>query len=413
MADVVVTPPGVSAGTTSADSPTTTSQEQSDWNDAKLLGEGADDTPPDDKAPDDEETQEIPPIDEAVDKTKQEAKPEDKPKVEEKVEDVEGPLDLPQFGEVNKKYPGFFKQFPQLRHAFFRIGEFNKIFPTVEMGKIAAAKADSFDFIETSVLDGDSGNLLDQIHASGADGPAAAAKFAKNFLPTLYTKSKALWGEVTEPLFTNLFKLMHEQGGKLKDDNLKNAALVAADFMNTDITKPETKPAGPSAREQELERRLQQAEVGRNSGFSSAVERNTRAELEAEIANGLDPEDALPDFMKKTIIKTSADEIDSQLGKDEQHLRYMNSLWTRARQGGLDPKQGDVLKSAYLARARRLIATTRAKLVQEALGKLSKTTSNKNKPRIERPAASEESKNKGHGKRYAGVKDDVAFLAED
>src|SRR5437660_282354 len=48
-----------------------------------------------------------------------------------------GEVTLPQFKEITKKYPNFFKDFPNLRHAFFREKEYSEIFSTVDEAKEA------------------------------------------------------------------------------------------------------------------------------------------------------------------------------------------------------------------------------------------------------------------------------------
>src|SRR5271169_344060 len=63
---------------------------------------------------------------------------EEEDEEEEQVEDEGLGKDRPTFKEINAKFPTLFKDFPGLKHAFFKEREYSALFPTVEDAKVAA-----------------------------------------------------------------------------------------------------------------------------------------------------------------------------------------------------------------------------------------------------------------------------------
>jgi hypothetical protein len=62
-------------------------------------------------------------------------------------------------------------------------------------------------------------------------------------------------------------------------------------------------------------------------------------------------------------------DIGNTLGADPSHMRYMESLWSRARSNGRTEADKDRIIAAYMSRARSLAPQLRSKYVSEALGK--------------------------------------------
>ena len=85
--------------------------------------------------------------------------------------------------------------------------------------------------------------------------------------------------------------------------------------------------------------------------------------------NKIDPDEVLSPFIRNTIIERVIADIGSTLQADKNHLTYMDSLWSRARQNGRTDNDKARIIAAYLARARSLAPSLRSKYVSEAMGR--------------------------------------------
>src|SRR5216684_2162863 len=119
------------------------------------------------------------------DKSEEVEEVEEEPKSEETEEDLII-ASRPTIKEINAKYPEFFKDFPDLRHAFFREQEFSQIFPTIDDAKEAAENLESFSNLEEFVLSGTSDGLKSFLEAAEEGKKGSLQNIVANFLPTLY-----------------------------------------------------------------------------------------------------------------------------------------------------------------------------------------------------------------------------------
>lgn len=314
-------------------------------------------------------------------------------KTEEEVEDVEKKEKEPEdkteklaserlrFKEVTSKYPNLFKDFPQLRHAFFREQEYSGVFPTVEDAKEAAQKAESYTYLEADLLQGNPQNLLLSVAQAN---PQAFSSIVEQFLPTVYSMNKDAFYQVTQPILTNALRAAFNEANANGDKNLA----VAAQYINRylfgkvdiDDTRPIRQERAPDPERQQFEQERQQFIQQRMTEFESDVHSTVRGEMEKLVSAGLDPRNELNEFTRKTIIKETLAQIGAVLTKDSRHTATMNSLWRRAMQSGLSAEHKARIMEAYLGRAKELLPTIRAKVRSEAIG----TPKAKTNPTIKR-----------------------------
>src|SRR3972149_6220492 len=89
-------------------------------------------------------------IEESVDSTEEEKEEEEK---EEEEEDVDIHL-RPTYKEITGKYPNLFKDFPDLRHAFFSEQKYRDIFTTVEEAEETKQQFESIRGLHEKFLSG-------------------------------------------------------------------------------------------------------------------------------------------------------------------------------------------------------------------------------------------------------------------
>lgn len=341
-----------------------------------------------------ETSEEEAPKEESEEELEGEKSEEEKPEgEEEKVEEEPEPDEAEKlaqgrltFKEVTTKFPTLFKEFPALRHAFFREQEYSKVFPTVEDAQEAAAKAADFSFLEQDLLSGEPKNLL----ASVAQvSPEAFGKIASKIMPAIYEVDKDTFYEMTEPILKNALQAAFKDGSSSGTQDGKNLALAAQYihrflFRTADISneQPAIREKAPDPDRAKFEQERQQFQEARYYEFRQNIAATAEAEIRKMITDGLDPEKKLNDFTRKTIIKEVIEQIGSVLDKDPRHLATMESLWTRARKNGLTGEHKARILQTYLGRVKEILPTIRSRVRSEALGIKNE------KPAIKRPSGS-------------------------
>lgn len=310
-----------------------------------------------------EEKEEKPPVEEEKEEVEEQEEKEEKEEVEEEEEeDLTSPR--PSFKAITAKFPELFKEFPALRHAFFREQEYAKAFPTVEEAQEAAEKAQNFDTLETSIMSGDPTELIKSI----ADvDRSTLSKFVENFLPTLYKDAslKELYYQAATPVVENVLRAAAAEGNKRENKNLLYAAQYINEFLfgTTEINPP--KEVKPDPEKEKFEKERAEFYEGKFQEFHKEVDTAVGESLKKIISSGL--EDTLSPFLRDKITEEVMKQIDAQIVSDPQHMRIMNNLWMRARKAGLPKEFQGRIKSAYLERVKPLIPVIRDKVRKEAL----------------------------------------------
>lgn len=286
---------------------------------------------------------------------------------------VSPPYDRPTMQQLREEFPDLFKKFPSMRDIYYREQEFSQIFSTVEDAREASANSQSFNDLSDKVLSGDGDTLFGAIKAADE---RAFDKVAENILPTLYKLSPDAHYKATLPLMQNLVRGFYLEGKKRNDENVMNSAEYLSDFIfgDTAIAKGE-KTMLPPKQEPTQEQKDFQAEKAkfnneRYSSFVNSVRGTAANDLRSivDVKSKIDPEGVFTDFIRETIVGKVLQEVDKQLVADKAHMKYMNSLWDKANREGFNDAWKSRILSAYLARAKSLVPTLRAKYVSEALG---------------------------------------------
>lgn len=337
----------------------------------------ADDMELDDPNLDTKEDEKI--LDQAEDETekKEETSEEKEPKEEKEEEEKEKPVEeeepeeeedltgrRPSFKAITAKFPELFKEFPQLKHAFFREQEFSKIFGTVEEAQETYDKMTQFAELETSIMTGDPTDLLTQIKRADED---TVKRFVTNFIPSLWKNEslRDLYYTATIPVIQDVLRYAYTTGEKNGNKNLKYAAQFINQllFDTTEIAAPRRDEANPER--EKFEKEKSEFYQQRYQEFRTTVDNEIVSSLEKVISSGL--EDSISPFLRGKITEEVWKQLDKQLNADPQHKKLMDSLWRRAMQGGLTKEHQTRLIKAYLDRARPLVPAVRDKVRKAAM----------------------------------------------
>lgn len=326
------------------------------------------------KEPEKESADEIE-IKESDEPEKVEAKEEEE---EEPEKTTQFPYDRPSMQDIKKEFPDIFKKFPSLRDVYYREQEFSQIFPTIEDAQTASTNAEAYNNLSDKVLNGKSEEFLSAV--KDADGKAFT-KLATSLLPSLYKISPDVHWQATAPLMQNLVRGFFIEGEKRQNDNIKNAAEYLADFIFGDIRyahqgvkqQPEE-----SEESKQLKKDREEFESQKYMSFFSSVKSGLDDQmLNAIDAKKVDPDKIFSQFIRDTIVGKVRSEVDKQLAADKAHMKYMASLWEKAKNEGYSDGWKSRIQSAYLARAKSLIPSIRARFVAEAQGSSARVAEHK------------------------------------
>lgn len=318
--------------------------DESEENEVPEVKPPSDDVKPKSKSKEDEELK-------VEDESKESEEEEEEIKEEETSEFT---LSRPTWSEINKKYPDFFKDFPQMKHVIGREMEYSKVFPTVEEAKEAADTADDYQYIEDTFKKGDSKEVLNIMKESDTD---SYSKFINEFLPSLYQSDNQAYFEVVTPVIHNL---LHQIYSSARDENLKNATLVLSDHLFNDMDKI-SKPAESKKVESNVNNEHQEYLQQRLKDARSNVDAETLNSIQELIMDSIVkqfPDEKIPKNLESVIVDivdSGVTRIANNLVADESYMRLMKSLWRKAYNSGFTGDWKERIVSAYLSRAKELI----------------------------------------------------------
>jgi len=274
----------------------------------------------------------------------------------------------PTYQELKKADPDIFKKVPGLKDIFFREQKFSETFASVEEAQQAASKAESFDLIEATLVNGDPSLMLTEL---SRNSPGSLPALVDNFLPTLQKLSKDLYVRATMPVLEDLIRFAYNDGKRSGDKNLMYAAghLAKHVFGEPRIPEPRNTNTGPHPAEVQLREERDRHFSERYTNFNTEVTETAYTRLEKLADKGInDPEQKLTAFAKKAIIKETLTELDRRLSEDQQLAGTLRQLWRRATVGGFTQGHKEAILNAHLSRAKQLLPGIRNRMVAEALG---------------------------------------------
>lgn len=286
------------------------------------------------------------------------------------------PFDRPSLKSINEAYPDFFKKFPAMRDMYFREAEYSKLFPTIDDAKEAQDNNSAFQNLREDIFSGTGEKFFNAVKTQS---PQTLTRFAGSLLGTLVKVDQQAFWAAANPLIEDIARSMFNKGIQDGNESLSNSAKYLAHYFfgNADIAEGKTTTVPKPAEESDVSKERREWENAKQSEFRGTIETDLRKQLNDIIIGTdpktgktkLDPDEVLTPFIRNTIIERVIADIGSTLQADSAHIKYMDSLWARARVNGRTDTDKSRIISAYLARARSLAPSLRSKYVSEALGK--------------------------------------------
>lgn len=350
--------------------------DKSDDKDDKSDDDGDDDKDKDDETEDDDD-------EDKDDKDEDEDKDDKDDEEEDKDEDQ-----LTSVKDIKKDYPDFFKKHPEVKAAIFRDQRFSEIVGTPEDAETAVERSNTLAAVEQDLfIDSNPGKLLDSLKKNN---PENYQKTVFNVLSHLQEHDKDMYYELSALPIKLLLRNAWREGQGDKS-NLGKAAAWIHDFMfgkgskfEDKVTAEEKKQDTKSDREKEYEKKLKDIDDREHNNFKGAVDQSYVSKMDRYLRETLDKDERLTEFTRKHIVNETLTEIRQQLDQDTRHTTTMSSLWRNAKAAGFNSDFKSKIINAALTRAKSLAPSIRARLTNEALGKVKKNKDKNDDKREER-----------------------------
>lgn len=251
---------------------------------------------------------------------------------------------------------------------FFREKAFSEVYPTVADARIAADKANTLDYFDESLRDGDPTVLLQALASST---PEVVAGMAEKFLPSLRELSPKLFIRATKDLIADILNDAYTRSEQTQDKNLKLSVANFCKYLYGDYKLPPRPGRAEKDPEVIREREKLQAERSelfqtKKAEFEGSIDKSIDRQLGQILSDGLDIDN---DFLKRAIIRDAVDEMKSVIKTDNNFKENFFRLLNQAARAGFTSEWKSRIISAYLGRAKGLALTARSKLKAEALRK--------------------------------------------
>lgn len=328
---------------------------------------------------------------EEVEELEEEKEEEEEEETEEET-DKEEQIARPSWKELKEKFPGIEKN-EDFRQMYFREKAFSDIYPTVAEAKVAADKANTLDYFDESLREGDPTVLLQALASSS---PETVAGMAEKFLPSLHNLSPKLFARATKDLIADIVNDIYDHGERNNDNNLKQSIANICKYLYGDFRLPvrpgriENDPEIIKERER-LRSERDNIFIGRRDEFVSKVDKSIDRQLEQILSEGIETDN---DFIKRSIVRDTIDEMKSVIKTDEYFKANFKRLLSQAARAGFTPEWRTRIISAYLGRAKGLALTARSRIKAEALRERQSTERRSNR-RVEAAEKGDRGLNKG------------------
>lgn len=314
------------------------------------------------------------PEDEEEEDERPERKPEQREGDEEEEEEAEeesteierDETGRPTVKSIKAKYPNVFKDFPELKRAFFISRKYEEVFADPQQAIEAVEKSKEFDDLESDIVNNGSPRLL--IRTLSENNPKALKKFLSNLAGSIREEYEDGYLDLAKPILEELCYTAFQHGNKTGNKNLSISARHIANFIwnnGGEIPDISRRPGKePSEAERELARERSENQKERFLSAVQSIVPTIEAQLRQYIVSDLK---GLTDFERKAILKDTKREVDEALKNDRAFQTQLDRLWERARAENYSDSSKERVKSAWLSRARQVAPAIKNRLRKEAL----------------------------------------------
>lgn len=274
--------------------------------------------------------------------------------------------------EILAKYPKLFKDFPYLEKAYYRDQQFTEVFPTINDAKEANSKAAALDSYEQDLMRGNTEGVLKTIKQGDEK---SFHRIVDNYMLALYNTDQTAYHHVVGNLNKQLIASLVQEGKKLGNDALLQAAAIVNQFVfasaewtpPTRLSKDEADPRQDEIKNREEEFNQRQFESARDD-LGTRLSNSFKATIEQNI----DRTGSMTQYVKNAACKDALGYLEKMILADRAFQRLKDKLWISAAEQGYAKPAMDRLRSAFATKAKTLLPAVLKKARNEALRGLGK-----------------------------------------
>lgn len=274
--------------------------------------------------------------------------------------------------EILAKYPKLFKDFPYLEKAYYRDQQFTEVFPTITDAKEANQKATALDDYERDLMRGNTETVLKTVKQSDEK---SFHRIVDNYMLALYNTDQTAYHHVVGNLNKQLIASMVQEGKKLGNDALLQAAAIINQFVfasgewtpPTRLSKDVEDPKQDEIQNREKEFNQRQFEAARDD-LGTRLGNSFKATIEQNI----DRAGSMTQYVKNAACKDALNHLERMISADRAFQRLKDKLWISAAEQGYAKPAMDRLRSAFATKAKTLLPAVLKKARNEALRGLGK-----------------------------------------
>lgn len=251
------------------------------------------------------------------------------------------------------KHPKLFKEFPELRSAYFEHKQFKEVFTSVDEAKEAVNNSQILQKVSEELQAGNPKQVVEYLK----EAPKVLTQFTRNLIEEL---PKEVFSDAIAPSIISMLKEIKEVAVLHKNADLENSVGWISKYLFNNHELPTIKKEeAPKANEEDNKVLTQLAK-----DFVAEVEEVAKTELDTAIDGSLSSLKNVKPAVRKTIVIEIKDELDEQLGKDAAHNQLMKKLWADAKKSNYSRQSKASIKSAFLAAVNKRLPEVRATVLK-------------------------------------------------
>ena len=322
--------------------------------------------------------------------------------VEEPKIDEDEVVDIPRRAQILKDYPDLFKKYPFLERAFYKVSEYDNIFPSLDHAKSTVIQAMTLKRIERDINTGNLENLFKGIKQTDSEG---WNRCMDNLLKAVHTADNQAYGTILRNVMSNVIHGLNSDAKEYDNEALANTAKVLKDvfFGNKN---PEVMKLGKEIKVDEGATKLQQEKQAfEQQKYSTSLQEVTdsiQGSLKTWIDQVIDPKGTMSPYVKRNAAKDALEFLESDLRNSKSLSPVTQRLWQYAHHNNYNRESLKKIENAFKARAKTLLPSAikkaRAEAMKDSRANSSKTTEKPTQFKSGKVTAPEKSDRKSGGK---------------
>lgn len=289
-------------------------------------------------------------------------------------------VDIPRRAQILKEYPDVFKKFPFLERAFYKVSEYDNIFPSLDDAKATVIKASVLGKIEHDINTGNLDNLFKGIKQTDPDG---WNRCVDNMLKAVHTADEKAYGIILRNIMGNVIRGIEADGKEYDNEVLTNTAKTLKDIFFAS-KNPEQVKLGKEVKtdpeSEKLNRERAQYEQQRYDTSLQEVTESVQNTLKGWIEQTIDPKGTMSPYVKRNAVKDALEMLENDLRNSKTLHPITQRLWMNARSNNYSRDSIKKIENAFKARGKTLLPSAIKKARAEALKDSRVNTRNTEKP---------------------------------